>query len=55
MASKVLLTHAKEWLKKGAGLHEYRGILYREETKYEISTYIAVLPDYKGFDWVFDL
>jgi len=43
----------KEWLKKGAGLHEHRGILYRENTKCEISTYIAVLPDYKGFDWVF--
>jgi len=43
----------KEWLKKGAGLHEHRGILYREKTKCEISTYIAVLPDYKGFDWIF--
>jgi len=24
-----------------------------EKIKYEISTYIAILPDYKGFDWVF--
>jgi len=45
----------KEWLKKGAGtgLHEHRGSPNREKTKYEISTYIAVLPDYKGFDRVF--
>jgi len=43
----------KEWLKKGAGLHEHRGTLSKEKTKYEISTYIAILPDYKGFDWVF--
>ena len=45
----------KEWLKKGAGtgLHEHQGSLNREKTKYEISTYIAVLPDYKGFDRVF--
>jgi len=53
MASKVLLAHTKKWLKKGAGLHEHRGTLNREKTKYEISTYIAILPDYKGFDWVF--
>jgi hypothetical protein len=43
----------KEWLKKGAGLHEHRGKLNRDKTTYKISTYIAVLPDYKGFDWVF--
>ena len=45
----------KEGLKKGAGtgLHEHQGSPNREKTKYEISTYIAVLPDYKGFDRVF--
>jgi len=45
----------KGWLKKGAGtgLHEHQGSLNREKTKYEISTYIAVLPDYKGFGRVF--
>jgi len=26
---------------------------YCTGTKCEISTYIAVLPDYKGFDWIF--
>ena len=26
---------------------------YCTGTKCEISTYIAVLPDYKGFDWFF--
>jgi len=43
----------KEWLKKGAGLHEHQGELNRGKTAYKISTYIVVLPDYKGFDWVF--
>jgi hypothetical protein len=43
----------KDWLKKGAGLHELHGKLNRDKTIYKISTYIAVLPDYKGFDWVF--
>jgi putative transposase len=43
----------KEWLKQGAGLREHQGELNREKTTYEISTHIAVLPDYKGFDWVF--
>jgi len=43
----------KEWLTKGAGLHEHQGKLNRDKTTSKISTYIAVLPDYKGFDWVF--
>lgn len=43
----------KKWLKKGARLHEHQGKLNRDRTTYKISTYIAVLPDYKGFDWVF--
>jgi len=43
----------KGWLKKGAGLHEHQGELNRGKTAYKINTYIAVLPDYKGFDWVF--
>ena len=43
----------KEWLTKGAGLHEHHGILNRNKTTYKISTYIAILPDYKGFEWVF--
>jgi hypothetical protein len=43
----------KEWLKKGAGLHDHQGKLKRDKTTYKISTYIAILPDYKGFDWVF--
>jgi hypothetical protein len=43
----------KEWLKKGAGLHDHQGKLNRDKTTYKISTYIAILPDYKGFDWVF--
>ena len=25
----------------------------RDKATYKISTYIAILPDYKGFDWVF--
>ncbi len=43
----------KEWLKKGAGLHEHWGKTNRDKTTQKISTYIAVLPDYKSFDWVF--
>ena len=43
----------REWLKKGAGLHEHQGILYRKETKYDVKTYIALLPNYEGFDGVF--
>jgi putative transposase len=43
----------KDWLKKGAGLHEHQGKLNRDKTIYNISTYIAVLPDFKGSDWVF--
>ena len=43
----------KEWLKKGAGLHDHQGELKRDKTTYKISTYIAVLPGYNGFDWVF--
>jgi hypothetical protein len=43
----------KEWLKQGTGLHEHQGELNRGKTTYEISTHIAVLPGYKGFDWVF--
>jgi putative transposase len=43
----------KEWLKQGAGLHEHQGELNRGKTTYKISTDIAVLPDYEGFDWVF--
>jgi sugar/nucleoside kinase (ribokinase family) len=27
--------------------------LKRDKTTYKISTCIAILPDYKGFDWVF--
>jgi uncharacterized protein YcgL (UPF0745 family) len=46
-------TKFKKWLEKGAGLHEHQGKLKREKTTYKISTYIAVLPDYKGFYWVF--
>jgi uncharacterized membrane protein YdbT with pleckstrin-like domain len=40
----------KEWLTKGADLHEHQGILNRNKTTYKISTYIAILPDYKGFE-----
>ncbi|RCV64225.1 IS4 transposase [Methanophagales archaeon] len=43
----------KEWLKKGAGLHDHLGKLKRDKTTYKISTNIVILPDYKGFDWVF--
>ena len=43
----------KEWLKRGAGWHDHQGKLYRDKTTYNVSTYIAILPDYKGFDWVF--
>ena len=43
----------KEWLKKGARLHDHQGKLNRDKTTYKISTCIAILPDYKGFDWVF--
>jgi len=43
----------KGMVKERCGAARASGILYREKTKYEISTYIAVLPDYKGFDWIF--
>ncbi|NQE53074.1 hypothetical protein C5S29_05735 [ANME-1 cluster archaeon GoMg3.2] len=43
----------KEWLKKGAGLHDHQGKLKRDKTTYKISACIAILPDYNGFDWVF--
>jgi hypothetical protein len=43
----------KDWLKKGAGLRKHQGELNRDKTSCKISTYIAILPDYKGFDWVF--
>lgn len=43
----------KDWLGKGAGLHWHQGELNRDRTTYKINTYIAVLPDYKGFDWLF--
>jgi len=44
----------KEWLKKGAGLHEHRWKTDRDKTtQKKISTYIAVLPVYESFDWVF--
>lgn len=47
--------HAKfrEWLKRGAGLYEHHGILNRGKTIEDVRTLIAVLPAYKGFDWVF--
>jgi len=44
----------KEWLKKGAGLHEHRWKTNRDKTtQKKISTYIAVLLGYESFDWVF--
>lgn len=43
----------KEWLTQGAGLHEHHAELNRDKTTYELSTHIAVLPDYDGFDWIF--
>ena len=44
----------KEWLKKGAGLHEHRWKTNRDKTtQKKISTYIAVLSGYESFDWVF--
>jgi hypothetical protein len=43
----------KEWLKQGAGVHEHQGNLNRGMTMYKLSTHIAVLPDYDGFDLVF--
>jgi hypothetical protein len=35
----------KEWLKKGAGLHDHQGKLNRDKTTYKISTCIAILRD----------
>ena len=40
-------------VKERGGTARASRALNREKTKYEISTYIAILPDYKGFDWVF--
>jgi len=40
-------------VKERCGAARASGTLYREKTNYEIGTYIAVLPDYKGFDRIF--
>ena len=45
-ASKVL--SYKGMVKERCGAARASGTLYREKTNYEIGTYIAVLPDYKG-------